>query len=54
MPPVRKPQAHGRRPIMKAAGTVATLPQYDELMLKEQKLPTVSTRPTSSIVRTVE
>ena len=39
---------------MKAAGTVATLPQYDELMLKEQKLPTVSTRPTSSIVRTVE
>ena len=39
---------------MKAAATVATLPQHDELMIKEQKLPTVSTRPTSSIVRTVE
>ena len=32
---------------------VATLPQYDEAVLKEQKLPTVNTRPTSSVVRDV-
>jgi hypothetical protein len=31
-----------------------TLPQYDEEMRKEQKLPTVSQRPTSSVVRTVD
>ena len=38
---------------MRAAATVATLPQYDEAMLKEQKLPMVSARPTSTVVRTV-
>ncbi len=32
---------------------VTTLPQYDEEVLKDQKLPTVSTRPTSSVVRTI-
>jgi peptidoglycan/xylan/chitin deacetylase (PgdA/CDA1 family) len=30
-----------------------TLAQYDEMMLKENKLPTVSTRPTESVVRTI-
>src|SRR5581483_11780691 len=39
---------------MRAKDTVTTLKQYDELMMKEQKLPTVSTKPTSAIVRTVE
>ena len=39
---------------MKAKDQVKTLAQYDELLLKEQKLPTVSARPTSSVVRTVD
>jgi peptidoglycan/xylan/chitin deacetylase (PgdA/CDA1 family) len=33
---------------------VKSLPEYDELLKKEIKLPTVSDRPTSSVVRTVE
>jgi hypothetical protein len=33
---------------------VKSIPEYDELVKKEQKLPTVSTRPTTSVVRTVE
>jgi peptidoglycan/xylan/chitin deacetylase (PgdA/CDA1 family) len=32
---------------------VTTLPQFDEAVLKDQKLPTVSNRPTSSVVRTI-
>ena len=32
---------------------VTTIPQYDEAILKDQKLPTVSQRPTSSVVRTI-
>jgi peptidoglycan/xylan/chitin deacetylase (PgdA/CDA1 family) len=39
---------------MKARDEVVSLPQYDEELVKEAKLPTVSTRPTSSVVRTVE
>jgi peptidoglycan/xylan/chitin deacetylase (PgdA/CDA1 family) len=39
---------------MRAKDAVTTLAQYDEMVKKEQKLPTVSTRPTSSVVRTVE
>ncbi len=39
---------------MKARGTVTSLPQYDEELVKEAKLPTVSTRPVSSVVRDVE
>jgi peptidoglycan/xylan/chitin deacetylase (PgdA/CDA1 family) len=39
---------------MKAKDPVRTLAQYDEVLLKEQKLPTVSARPTSSVVRTVD
>jgi peptidoglycan/xylan/chitin deacetylase (PgdA/CDA1 family) len=39
---------------MKARSSVVTLPQYDEEMRKEQKIPTVSQRPTSSVVRTVD
>jgi peptidoglycan/xylan/chitin deacetylase (PgdA/CDA1 family) len=31
-----------------------SLPKYDEELIKDQKLPTVSQRPTSSVVRTVE
>ena len=30
-----------------------TIASYDEMVLKDQKLPTVSDRPTSSVVRTI-
>jgi peptidoglycan/xylan/chitin deacetylase (PgdA/CDA1 family) len=33
---------------------VQTLPQYDEAVLKDQKLPTLDQRPTSSIVHTIQ
>jgi peptidoglycan/xylan/chitin deacetylase (PgdA/CDA1 family) len=39
---------------MRAKDPVSTIAKYDDMMKKEQKLPTVSTRPTSSVVRTVE
>jgi peptidoglycan-N-acetylglucosamine deacetylase len=39
---------------MQAREPLQTLPAYDELIAKEVKLPTMSTRPTSSVVRTIE
>jgi peptidoglycan/xylan/chitin deacetylase (PgdA/CDA1 family) len=39
--------------IMKAKGTAQSLPEYDEQVTKELKLPTVSSRPTSSVVHTI-
>jgi peptidoglycan/xylan/chitin deacetylase (PgdA/CDA1 family) len=39
---------------MKSREPVTSLAQYDEELMKEQKLPTVSQRPTSSVVRTVD
>jgi peptidoglycan/xylan/chitin deacetylase (PgdA/CDA1 family) len=39
---------------MRSRLAVVSLPQYDEELMKEAKLPTVSTRPTSSVVRTVD
>jgi peptidoglycan/xylan/chitin deacetylase (PgdA/CDA1 family) len=39
---------------MRPAHGIASLPQYDEMLIKEAKLPTVSTRPVSSVVKTVE
>ncbi len=38
---------------MRAKGSVQTLPQYDEDLIKDVKLPTVSSRPVSSVVTTV-
>jgi peptidoglycan/xylan/chitin deacetylase (PgdA/CDA1 family) len=38
---------------MKAKEPLKTLAAYDEAVIKEQKLPTVSGRPTSSVVRTI-
>jgi peptidoglycan/xylan/chitin deacetylase (PgdA/CDA1 family) len=38
---------------MKAKDPLKTLASYDEMIIKEQKLPTVSARPTSSVVRTI-
>jgi peptidoglycan/xylan/chitin deacetylase (PgdA/CDA1 family) len=39
---------------MRPKTAVASLPQYDEELMKEAKLPTVSTRPVSSVVRDVQ
>jgi peptidoglycan/xylan/chitin deacetylase (PgdA/CDA1 family) len=38
---------------MRAKAPVQTLPQYDEELLKDAKLPTVSSRPVSSVVQTI-
>jgi peptidoglycan/xylan/chitin deacetylase (PgdA/CDA1 family) len=38
---------------MRAKTPVATLPEYDQELLKDVKLPTVSTRPVNSVVTTV-
>ena len=38
---------------MKPAHGVTSLPQYDEELLKDAKLPTVSQRPVNSVVTTV-
>ena len=38
---------------MTAKGSLASLPEYDEMLQKQAKLPTLSTRPTSSVVRTI-
>jgi peptidoglycan/xylan/chitin deacetylase (PgdA/CDA1 family) len=38
---------------MKAKTTLQTLPEYDEALAKELKLPTFSSRPVSSVVQTV-
>jgi peptidoglycan/xylan/chitin deacetylase (PgdA/CDA1 family) len=38
---------------MKAKAPVQTLPQYDEELIKDVKLPTVSARPVSSVVQTI-
>jgi peptidoglycan/xylan/chitin deacetylase (PgdA/CDA1 family) len=38
---------------LKAKAPVQTLAQYDALVLKDQSLPTVSTRPTAAVVRTI-
>jgi peptidoglycan/xylan/chitin deacetylase (PgdA/CDA1 family) len=39
---------------MKAKDTVKSMAEYDEAIKKEAKLPTVSQRPTASVVRTVD
>jgi len=39
---------------MKPKAPVQTLAAYDEAILKETKLPTVSDRPTSSVIRTID
>lgn len=39
---------------MTAKDPLKPLPEYEEMLQKQAKLPTVSTRPTSSVVRTIE
>ena len=51
---LRRLKAGGYKVVkMRAKAPVETLPQYDEELLKSAKLPTVSTRPISSVVKTV-
>jgi peptidoglycan/xylan/chitin deacetylase (PgdA/CDA1 family) len=51
---LRKLKAGGYKVVqMKAKAPVETLPQYDEEVLKDAKLPTVSSRPVSSVVQTI-
>jgi peptidoglycan/xylan/chitin deacetylase (PgdA/CDA1 family) len=38
---------------LKARAPAVTLAEYDALVLKDQKLPTLDTRPTASVVRTI-
>ncbi len=38
---------------MRAKAPVKTLPQYDEELVKDAKLPTISSRPVSSVVQTI-
>jgi peptidoglycan/xylan/chitin deacetylase (PgdA/CDA1 family) len=39
---------------LKAKTQLATLPEYDQMIVKDVKLPTLSDRPTSSVVRTID
>jgi peptidoglycan/xylan/chitin deacetylase (PgdA/CDA1 family) len=51
---LRKLKADGYKVVqMKAKTPVQSLPQYDEEVLKDAKLPTVSSRPVSSVVQTI-
>ena len=51
---LRRLKAGGYKVVaMRAKTPVQTLPQYDEELLKDVKLPTVSSRPVSSVVTTV-
>ena len=51
---LKKLKAGGYKVVaMKAKAPVQTLPQYDEELLKDAKLPTVSARPVSSVVQTI-
>jgi hypothetical protein len=51
---LRRLKAGGYKVVqMKARTPVTTLPEYDEAMVKDIKLPVASTRPVSSVVQTV-
>jgi len=51
---LKQMQAKGYKIVhMKAKDQLKTVAKYDELVAKEVKLPTVSDRPTSSVVRTI-
>jgi peptidoglycan/xylan/chitin deacetylase (PgdA/CDA1 family) len=51
---LRRLKAGGYKVVqMKAKTTLQTLPEYDEAMLKDAKVPVASTRPVSSVVQTV-
>jgi len=51
---LRRLKAGGYKVVaMRAKSTLQTLPEFDEMILKDVKLPTVSSRPLNSVVQTV-
>jgi hypothetical protein len=51
---LHKLKAEGYKVVqMKAKAPVQTIAQYDDEILKDAKLPTVSSRPVSSVVQTI-
>ena len=51
---LRRLKAGGYKVVqMKPKAPVQTLPQYDEALIKEAKLPTMTSRPVSSVVQTI-
>src|ERR1700716_3061697 len=51
---LRRLKAGGYKVVqMKARAPLQTLPEYDEALVKDMKLPTASTRPVGSVVQTV-
>jgi peptidoglycan-N-acetylglucosamine deacetylase len=51
---LRRLKAGGYKVVqMKAKAPLQTLPEYDEALIKDMKLPTASTRPVGSVVQTV-
>ncbi len=51
---LRQLKAGGYRVVhLKAKDPVTTLAQYDEMIAKDQRLPTVSSKPTASVVKTI-
>jgi peptidoglycan/xylan/chitin deacetylase (PgdA/CDA1 family) len=52
---LRELKANGYKGVhMRAKDPLASVAKYDELVRKEQKLPVVSSKPTSTVVRTVD
>jgi peptidoglycan/xylan/chitin deacetylase (PgdA/CDA1 family) len=52
---LRQLKASGYKVVfLKAKTQLATLPAYDQMIVKDVKLPTLSEHPTSSVVRTIE
>jgi hypothetical protein len=52
---LRRLKAGGYKVVaMRAKTGLQTLPEYDEMLAKDVKLPTVSARPIDSVVQTVE
>ena len=45
---------NGYKVVHMRAKDAESLPKYDEMVIKEQKLPTVSQRPTSDVIRTID
>jgi hypothetical protein len=51
---LRRLKAGGYKVVhMKAKAPLQTLPEYDEALIKDMKLPVASSRPVSSVVQTV-
>jgi hypothetical protein len=51
---LRRLKAGGYKVVfMKAKAPMQTLPEYDEALIKDMKMPVASTRPVTSVVQTV-